>query len=192
MHSHEQHFEFIGNNLAIDFVNTEMISRGELVDLLPTATELVRWAHQAGFDIRNRVSVEDLSTVKTLRKALKALFQARIEGQSVGREALAIINRHLANHATHQVLQAGTKAGDYQLVADREARNLDVILAELAYEAAQLLASPQAARLKRCGNTECILIFLDTSRSQKRRWCSMETCGNRAKVAKHYRSHQAR
>ncbi|WP_455218306.1 CGNR zinc finger domain-containing protein, partial [Kaarinaea lacus] len=63
----------------------------------------------------------------------------------------------------------------------------DVFLANLAYQGATLLSSAQAEHLKRCNNPDCVLLFVDTSRTQQRKWCSMDTCGNRAKVAKHYR-----
>jgi predicted RNA-binding Zn ribbon-like protein len=36
-----------------------------------------------------------------------------------------------------------------------------------------------------CGADNCYLIYLDTSRPGNRRWCSMERCGNRAKVRGH-------
>jgi predicted RNA-binding Zn ribbon-like protein len=74
-------------------------------------------------------------------------------------------------------------------VPDNAASRVTALLANLADEGAVLLASPQASRLKCCRNTECVLIFLDTSRSQQRLWCSIETCGNRVKVARHYRKH---
>jgi predicted RNA-binding Zn ribbon-like protein len=44
------------------------------------------------------------------------------------------------------------------------------------------------ARLRRCAADDCRLIFHDDSRAGSRRWCSMQTCGNRAKV----RAHRAR
>jgi predicted RNA-binding Zn ribbon-like protein len=36
-----------------------------------------------------------------------------------------------------------------------------------------------------CANEECRWVFHDTSRSGRRKWCDMATCGNRAKVARH-------
>ncbi|HIC14689.1 MAG TPA: CGNR zinc finger domain-containing protein, partial [Gemmatimonadetes bacterium] len=42
-------------------------------------------------------------------------------------------------------------------------------------------------RIRQCASEDCIYWFLDTSKSGRRRWCSMARCGNRAKVAKHYR-----
>gem|GEM_PF-3517240 len=41
-------------------------------------------------------------------------------------------------------------------------------------------------RVRRCAHPACVLYFLDTSRNGTRRWCSMETCGNRAKAGRHY------
>ncbi|UUZ81543.1 CGNR zinc finger domain-containing protein [Paenibacillus sp. P26] len=41
-------------------------------------------------------------------------------------------------------------------------------------------------RIRECEHEECILHFLDTSKSGKRRWCSMERCGNRHKAAEFY------
>ena len=61
------------------------------------------------------------------------------------------------------------------------------VLSSVARDATDLLGGPRAARLKRCEGSRCSLLFVDTSRSGRRRWCSMERCGNRAKVAAHRR-----
>lgn len=52
-----------------------------------------------------------------------------------------------------------------------------------------LEASP--GRIRRCEHPDCILWYLDTSRSGTRRWCSMSGCGNRAKAGRHYRRREA-
>ncbi|MFD0576716.1 CGNR zinc finger domain-containing protein [Dactylosporangium darangshiense] len=43
------------------------------------------------------------------------------------------------------------------------------------------MGSPAAGRLRECADPACNALFLDASRPGSRRWCSMETCGNRAK-----------
>lgn len=187
METHNPTFVFIANNAAVDFVNTEIINRGTLTDLLQDGASLVCWAQEAGIAIKSELTGGDLSTAKKLRSALKELFQAKIEKRPASQESLDTVNRHLRNHATHKVLQVNRKNGDYALVPDEDASSAAALLANLAYSGAVLLASPQATQLKHCSNPDCVLIFLDTSRNQKRRWCSMDTCGNRAKVAKHYR-----
>lgn len=61
------------------------------------------------------------------------------------------------------------------------------ILSSVAQDAIDVFGGPRAARLKRCEGSRCSLLFVDTSRSGRRRWCSMGRCGNRAKVAAHRR-----
>lgn len=51
--------------------------------------------------------------------------------------------------------------------------------------AATLLGEPERHRIRQC--EACILHFFDTSRKGSRRWCSMNTCGNRLKVANYQR-----
>jgi predicted RNA-binding Zn ribbon-like protein len=180
-------FVFLGNNAAVDFINTEIVSHGERVDLLQDAADFIRWTDAAGIDLKNALSAEDLLAAKQLRSALKDLIQARMERRNAGRGSLATVNRHLGNHATHKILQISTSSAGFELVPDKTATSATALLAHLAHEGAVLLASPLASQLKHCGNPECVLVFLDTSRNQQRRWCSMDTCGNRAKAAKHYR-----
>ena len=187
MQSRDLQFVFLGNNPAVDFVNTEIIHRGELIDLLQTSVDLTRWAEEAGLLLNSRINADDFAATKALRQALKNVFLARMDRTPPKRSSVALINRHLADYASHEVLQVNNN--DYVLIPDKDATGISAMLASLAHTGAMLLASPQAARLKHCGNTDCVLIFVDTSRGRKRRWCSMETCGNRAKVAKHYRSH---
>jgi len=101
-------------------------------------------------------------------------------------------NRHLAHHGTQEVLRATGDGVGFELAPSGAALSVSALLASLAHEGALLLASPQVEQLRHCGNPDCVLIFVDTSRSHRRRWCCMDTCGNRAKVAKHYRSRLSR
>ena len=61
------------------------------------------------------------------------------------------------------------------------------LMSSIARDAIDVLGGPRAARLKRCEGSRCSLVFVDISRSGRRRWCSMDRCGNRAKVAAHRR-----
>lgn len=192
MQPNDSQFVFIGNNPAVEFTNTEIVGRGELRDLLQRDADLVHWAQEAGFNIGCRLNPGDLSAARELRAALKAVFQATIDGQTAGKKALAAINRHLAHHCTQEVLRTTGDGVGFELAPSGVALSVSALLASLAHEGARLLASPQAEHLKHCSNPDCVLIFLDTSRSHKRRWCSMDTCGNRTKVAKHYRSRLSR
>ena len=59
----------------------------------------------------------------------------------------------------------------------------------VAYSALELLTSARLTRVKTCPGMRCGWIFLDESPNGRRRWCSMETCGNRAKARRFYRAH---
>jgi predicted RNA-binding Zn ribbon-like protein len=64
------------------------------------------------------------------------------------------------------------------------------LLWRIARSAAELLTDDQLARVKLCAMPDCGWLFLDDSRAGNRRWCSMETCGNRHKARRHYRRHK--
>ncbi|MFE7130281.1 CGNR zinc finger domain-containing protein [Streptomyces sp. NPDC057638] len=59
---------------------------------------------------------------------------------------------------------------------------------EVLDQRAVVLTGPHAHRVRVCAAHDCQLLFADTSRPGRRRWCSMERCGNREKV----RAHRAR
>ena len=64
------------------------------------------------------------------------------------------------------------------------------LLEPVARAALELVTQGDRARLRQCDADDCGLWFYDTSRNGSRRWCSMARCGNRAKVAAHYRRHR--
>ncbi|MFB7456675.1 CGNR zinc finger domain-containing protein [Streptomyces sp. NPDC056188] len=62
------------------------------------------------------------------------------------------------------------------------------LLAAVARDAVELLTDPVArAALRQCEGDNCPIVYLDTSRGRRRRWCSSEVCGNRERVARHRR-----
>lgn len=62
------------------------------------------------------------------------------------------------------------------------------LLGALARDAVELLTDPVArACLRQCEGDHCTVVYLDTSRGRRRRWCSSEVCGNRERVARHRR-----
>jgi len=183
----DKKFALLGNNLAIDFVNTQVIQNGELVDMLGVPADINHWAQQVGYSLTSDITIDDLAAVKILREGLKKLFLATIEGTKPSKDELVILNCYLEEHRTHQQLEINPETGELRLAVNHNKAHLSSLLANIAYEGAQLLASTQVSYVKSCSNPECVLLFLDTSRTKRRRWCSMDTCGNRAKVAKHYR-----
>ncbi|MFF3465609.1 CGNR zinc finger domain-containing protein [Streptomyces sp. NPDC001984] len=64
----------------------------------------------------------------------------------------------------------------------------EALLAAVARDAVELLTDPVArAAIRQCEGDSCPIVYLDTSRGRRRRWCSSEVCGNRERVARHRR-----
>ncbi|OKI04420.1 hypothetical protein A6A06_06305 [Streptomyces sp. CB02923] len=62
------------------------------------------------------------------------------------------------------------------------------LLAAVARDAiAMLTDAVTRGQLRQCEGESCSLVYLDTSRGRRRRWCSSEVCGNRERVARHRR-----
>ena len=62
------------------------------------------------------------------------------------------------------------------------------LLGAVARDAVELLTDPVArAGLRQCEGDNCPIVYVDTSRGRRRRWCSSEICGNRERVARHRR-----
>jgi len=72
-------------------------------------------------------------------------------------------------------------AGRYATELYFERRHPEDLFAPLAHGVAALFANVDRRRVRKCN--QCVLHFHDTSKKGTRRWCSMQLCGNRLKVA---------
>lgn len=95
---------------------------------------------------------------------------------------MELLNTFMANAESHMELVPGPN-GTFQILRTWKERTAEQVLGPLAEAAAKLLAEGDFSLIRRCENDECVLWFYDRTRSHRRRWCSMETCGNRHKVA---------
>lgn len=179
-------FLFIAGDPALDFVNTEIVRDGEPVDLLADPASLERWLQDAGLG-RVRVTPAMLEGAKRLRRALREIvgeLAAPAGGRRTGRPAAGgprVINEELQRGRGALALRA--KNGGFAIEFEPQQDDPRFLLARAA---ANFLASADPARIRRCGGTNCILFFYDTTKSATRRWCSMAGCGNRMKAALHY------
>jgi predicted RNA-binding Zn ribbon-like protein len=71
-----------------------------------------------------------------------------------------------------------------------EEADLRQVLWPVIQSAAELVTSPDVARIRECGAPDCNWLFLDHSRGGRRKWCDMSTCGNRAKARRYYERHR--
>ncbi len=173
-------FLFIGNNLAADFVNTEVISQQGRKDLLNSPELLASWFDSAGCARGIKCSERDLVEARDLRAAIRRAFDRVVESKPLQTSDVDLLNRR-SNELT-RVLSGSNN--NYKLTFRLETAS--DVLALIAQTCSELLASARLNSVRKCASEKCILYFVDTSKNQQRQWCSMEICGNREKVRKHY------
>lgn len=200
--SPDQIFELSGGALCLDFANTCSRFDGPR-ERLRTYGDLVAFAKQTGIlDADEAAAVAALATAdpsgadrelaaaKDLREALYRLLSAVAAGDPPPEADLARLNERLP--AALAGLRVAARDGAFAWVRHDVATSLAAPLHPIVRSAAELLASSDdLARVRECGDAHCAWLFLDRSRNRSRRWCSMESCGNRAKARRHYRRHRA-
>jgi predicted RNA-binding Zn ribbon-like protein len=194
-------FSFVGNLLCVDLVNTEVRRQGAPLDLLGGVDALLRWARAAGIvdaeaarrlpaDWRaSREAGRLLADTKDLRALLRSTFEAMTAGRPLPGSLVPALNHALAAGAsTLRLERRGTAFATVREVIDPSPAAL---LAPIAESAAWLLEHGEPALLRKCENGACVRFFYDTTKNRRRRWCSMDACGSRAKAAAYYRRHKS-
>ncbi len=171
-------FSFHRGALSLDLAGTVGARASpEPEERLPDRTALAEWLAEAGLLEGASPTAAELSRAHELREAIFATAAAVLDGAGPRRGDLAVLNE----------AALGLRRGAPQLtpaLATRWEADAPVAyaLARVAADAIEVL-SRHADRLARCELPGCGAILLSRSRGERRRWCSMETCGNRAKVA---------
>jgi predicted RNA-binding Zn ribbon-like protein len=184
-------FLFVANRPILDFLNTKPVLANGPTELLPDAHALERWLIASGMAssrrdkafVRSwRNSAEATAFVKQLtgfRERLRAAV-VRIESGSLPTAAfLAEVNSLLLKYPRHTAIhKRGAKliqktAFEPQKPQEYWAPMIDAV--------ADLLSETEMSRLRQCES--CVVHFFDTSKKGSRRWCSMNICGNKLKVA---------
>src|SRR5215467_11543103 len=184
-------FLFLGNELVLDFLNTRPVQDGKLLELLPDLRALLRWFRAAALLSRQEFtrlaalstetaeSKRKLDSFRQFRERLRSQVLQWKSGGGIDRSTTEELNRLLSEHPMRTKLTNRNGA----LITEPwfTAQKLEDLFAPLAQSAAKLLSEGDPARVRKCNG--CVLHFLDTSKKGTRRWCSMELCGNRLKVA---------
>ncbi|MBZ5508883.1 MAG: ABATE domain-containing protein [Acidobacteriia bacterium] len=196
-------FIFNAGHLALDLVNTEQVAEGVPVDLLDSPAALLEWLRQSGavapsdMKAAEKAFLRDkaasgllLQQARSLRSALRHMAEAISGGRPVSAQILAAINAVLRQ--SPRVLEIMRQKGGYALQWRPQNADGEALLAPVAEAAARLLAEGDHSRVRKCANPTCVLYVYDTTRSRTRHWCSMQSCGNRAKAARFYGKHHGR
>lgn len=184
-------FLFVGNELVLDFVNTRPVQNGKAQELLPDFDAVLRWFRAAGL-LRGpefaqlkrawsdtREAQRTTEALQRLREKLRKEILSWEKGEAVHRETADELNELMIRHPMRTRLIADGRAYSTELWFEVKAP--EDLFASLAHSAAKLLTETDRKRVRKCD--QCVLHFHDTSKKGTRRWCSMQLCGNRLKVA---------
>jgi len=178
----------IGGRLALDFANQlgpgpdfswEELLRFLLAARIISPERSAQLLSLPAFNPQTASSL--LIKSRRLQAALQGCFGAMVRHEPIPPAAVRPINEILAVTEGHDELAWEDGHWRLQFVARED--TLEWLLAAIARSAAEIIAEGAAAPLRLCCNPGCGLFFYDTSRTRRRRWCSMARCGNRHKVA---------
>jgi predicted RNA-binding Zn ribbon-like protein len=188
-------FLIIGDNLAIDFINTQIVEDGKPKDLLTNFEDFVLW--QKALGLIDQSEVERLNKkwsrydvqkafrdVLNFRKILRETVESLSDVKPIKSSALQKLNEILRQkYGYYQVVKTKNK---FEKKFHAEIEQPRQLLLPIAESGADLLSSGNLKNIRKCENSACILYFYDITKNHKRRWCSMTACGNRAKAAAFY------
>jgi predicted RNA-binding Zn ribbon-like protein len=177
--------------IAIELHNTVYAAGGAVLDGLAQPASATAWLEGLSQRLPDGGDRSEpwptAQELVALRDPVRAALQAVVAGAAQDAPALEAINRASAR-APRSPVAAWRPAADPVAATDYHgASRADIVIGALAADAIDLLTGPQRGELRACGAPGCVLLFLKDH--PRREWCS-NTCGNRARQARHY--HRAR
>jgi len=169
--------------LSVDLLNTMWRVDDETVDWLDEDRGVVGFCRAQGHEVADA----DLDDTRAALVDVRALVRRLFEDLTAGR-----IDDRLVRDVDDALEPARAR-----LVTTPDGARMELVgdgpraVPVRALVDALRVAEEHPDRLRSCSDGHCTLWFVDTSRSGRRRWCSMERCGNRAKARRHYQRHAA-
>jgi predicted RNA-binding Zn ribbon-like protein len=188
-------FLFVANRRILDFLNTRPALAQGTTELLPDFHALERWfiAAEIVNPIRAKRLLQSwrnspeaaafLEDLLTFRERMRGAVVRMEGGLSPSNGFIREINARLLQHPSTTVLRKREDRIVREPLFDPQ--RLEDLWTPLLDDAAVLLSEPETRRLRQC--EACVVHFFDTSKKGSRRWCSMNICGNKLKVAAYQR-----
>lgn len=194
---------FIADASGLDFLNSIATPVDEPVEFIGSGEDFLLWLREAGLVpaealalLRHRAAPGELDDVAAKARALREWFRGFVEAYrgkplpAIALKKLEPLNQLLARDEEFgQIVardrrQSAARSG-LQWEMQRRWRSAEVLLIPVAKAMADLVCSEDFSDIKACEGQGCTLFFLDKTKARARRWCSMASCGNRAKQAAH-------
>ncbi|MGF6778638.1 CGNR zinc finger domain-containing protein [Paraburkholderia sp. GAS334] len=191
---------FVADAHGLDFLNSVATPVDEEVDWISDGEGLLAWLEQTGLvprtaleAIRIRSTAAELNDVAARARVLREWFRGFVQKRK-GRpltardlRELEPLNQLLERDEQHGEIVTNILAGvtTFELRGNRRWQSSESLLMPIAEALARVVCDEDFTHVKACEGPRCTLMFADHTRGHARRWCSMATCGNRAKVAAH-------
>jgi len=177
---------FDGNNLCLDFINTIHNRYAEVPrDYLINKDAWIEWLQKQGL-LENGLITDsckfNLQQIRQLRELLYRLVFGIMNSGNILKKDISEYNFYVSKwkKATMFSVENGIPYEEVNV----DSSNLNSYLLLIVEQAHQLLLIEDIKRIKECSN--CGWLFLDISKSNRRKWCNMKTCGNEVKARRHY------
>lgn len=185
-------------DLCLEFVNTRYWRGSDpSTETLNEPADLLKWCESNRAHLPEAVAAvaehwrahpeeatQALRQSVAVREAIHGAFVQVADGRSPDATVLAPLNTVLAQAPARTALQPTGDGLAWTLPAMQA--SVPALLASVLWSAGDLMMSGKLDRVRRCANDKCQWLFLDDSRGGTRRWCTMSSCGNRAKAHRHY------
>jgi predicted RNA-binding Zn ribbon-like protein len=193
----------LGGHPALDYVNTldwrdRPAGEGGPVETLVSYDALLAWCRRCGIigsatgnTLARQAAAAPAKAAAVvteaiaLREALHGLARSARLGKAARTTDLDILNRCLLRYPEGRTVASAGRGG-FAWQSHGDGIGLGAPLGAIARLGADLLVTAEPASIRCCAGPDCGWLFHDTSPNKRRRWCSMEGCGNRAKARRHY------
>ncbi|WP_162068076.1 CGNR zinc finger domain-containing protein [Burkholderia sp. THE68] len=173
----ESEFRFNSGRLSLDLAATIRRRASAPKDVLSGVGACGRWLKAAGlFAQAPALSPQNERDLYALREAVWGAVSGSMHN-ALSDDAVSIVNR--AAKFPLATPQLNARDGSVSVVSEDP---FATALSLIARDAIDLVSGPLRHRVKACDQPDCRMLFVDTSPTGQRRWCSMQRCGSRAKV----------
>jgi len=185
-------------DLCLNYANTlSWRGSGAPAETLHSLADILHWSEQIGVvqptgaqQLRRwsrdhkAQAAEIFTEAIAIREVVFQIFSAVAVGASVRAKDFMVLKAALVEAPSRSDL--ARVASRYGWFLDQGQPSAASVLAPVVWSAGDLMLNAPTRPIRRCANQECLWLFIDQSKNGTRRWCDMNSCGNRAKARRHY------